>query len=249
MQLTDHIYLVGGGPFTGFGLTSGPDCHIYLIDGGDELALVDSGLGVGGDFERLVENITDHGFDPGDIATVALTHYHGDHAGGAARAQREFEATLAIHADAADPLEAADESATGLEAARAAGVFPAGARLEECSVGMRLEDGDEITVGELTLRFIATPGHARGHGSYLLEGTQTAGLFTGDALFWAGRILLQAVPDCDLQDSIESLRRLASLEFEGFFPGHGALSVEGGQVHAAMAKAEIDALGVPRNIV
>jgi hydroxyacylglutathione hydrolase len=249
MQLTDHIYLVGGGPFTGFGLTSGPDCHVYLIDGGDELALVDSGLGLESDFERLIENVSNHGFDPGDIATVALTHYHGDHAGGAARAQREFEATLAIHVDAAEPLEAADEIATGLEAALVAGVFPGEARLEECSVGMRLEDGDEITVGELTLRFIATPGHARGHGSYHLEGSRTSALFTGDALFWAGRVLLQAVPDCDLQDSIESLRRLASLEFEGFFPGHGALAVSGGQVHAAMAKAEIDVLGVPKNIV
>lgn len=249
MQLTEHIYLVGGGPFTGFGLTSGPDCHIYLIDGGDELALIDSGLGLAENFEQLIENITGHGFDPKDITTVALTHYHGDHAGGAARAQREFEATLAIHADAADPLEAADESATGLEAARNAGVFPEEARLEECSVGMRLEDGDEIAVGDLTLRFVPTPGHAHGHGSYLLEGTGMVALFTGDALFWAGRILLQAVPDCDLQNSIESLQRLASLDFEGFYPGHGALAVEGGQVHAAMAKTRLDGLGVPENIV
>lgn len=250
MQLTDHIYLVGGGPFTGFGLTSGPDCHIYLIDGGDELVLVDSGLGLNDDFERLVENVENHGFDPGDIATVALTHYHGDHAGGAARAQRDFGATLAIHADAAGPLEAADEGATGLEAARDAGVFPAEARLEECSVGMRLSEGDEISVGELSLHFISTPGHALGHGSYLLSGADTkAALFTGDALFWAGRILLQAVADCDLQDSIDSLQRLASLDFEGFFPGHGALAVEGGHVHAAMAKTKLDGLGIPENIV
>ena len=249
MQLTEHIYLVGGGPFTGFGLTSGPDCHIYLIDGGGELALIDSGLGLTEDFERLIENIEGHGFDPGDISSVALTHYHADHAGGAARAQREFEATLAIHADAADPLEAADESATGLEAARSAGVFPEHAELEECSVGVRLEDGDEIDVGDLTLQFIPTPGHARGHGSYLLGGTGAGALFTGDALFWAGRILLQAVPDCDLQDSIESLHRLASLDFQGFFPGHGALAVDGGQVHAAMAETTLDGLGIPKNIV
>jgi len=249
MQLTDHVYLVGGGPFTGFGVTPGPDCHVYLVDGGDEVALVDCGIGLDEGFKRLVDNIVGHGFDPADITTVALTHYHADHAGGAARAQREFGAEIAIHADAAGPLEAADETTTGLAAAREAGVFPSEARLEECSVGTRLTPGDEIPVGGLSLRFTPTPGHARGHGSYLLTGDDGGSLFTGDAVFWAGKILLQAVPDCDLQESIDSIRRLASLEFERFFPGHGSLAVEGGRIHVDMAMAEIDGLGVPGSIL
>ena len=113
----------------------------------------------------------------------------------------------------------------------------------------RLTDGDVIEVGELSLRFVPTPGHARGHGSYLLSGEEGNALFTGDSLFWAGKILLQAVEDCDLQESLESLQRMAALDFEGFFPGHGALAVEGGHVHAAMAQAEIEKLGVPKNLV
>ena len=249
MQLTDHIYLVGGGPFTGFGLTSGADCHVYLVDGGDELALVDCGLGLADDFERMGQNISKLGFDPLDISTVALTHYHGDHAGGAARAQRDFRAKLAIGADASSALESADEATTGMQAARQAGIFPAEAILEECTVDLKLSDGDVIEVGELSLRFVPTPGHARGHGSYLLSGTGEKALFTGDSLFWAGKILLQAVPDCDLQESIESLQRMAALEFSGFFPGHGALAIEGGHVHADMAKAEIDKLGIPKSLV
>lgn len=249
MQLTDHIYLVGGGPFTGFGLTSGPDCHVYLIDGGDELALVDCGLGLSDDFERMGQNISKLGFDPTDIATVALTHYHGDHAGGAARSQKDFGAKLAIGADAAPALETADEVTTGVQAAREAGIFPAEAGLEECTVDTRLSDGDVIEVGGLSLSFVSTPGHAQGHGSYLLNGEGEQALFTGDSLFWAGRILLQAVPDCDLQESLESLRRMAALEFSGFFPGHGALAIDGGDIHAAMAKAEIDKLGVPKSLL
>ncbi len=249
MRLTEHVYLVGGGPFTGFGLTPGPDCHVYLVDGGDELALVDCGMGLDEGFAALLENISSHGFDPGDVATVALTHYHADHAGGAARAQRDLGATLAIGETAAGALEAADEIATGLKAARDAGVFPAEARLEECSVGRLMQNGEEIAVGELGLRYVPTPGHSRGHGSYLLTGGESNALFTGDAVFWAGKILLQAVPDCDLQDSINSIETLSSLDFEGFFPGHGAVSVDGGRVHVDMAKAEVDALSIPKSIV
>lgn len=249
MQLTEHVYLVGGGPFTGFGITSGADCHIYLVDGGEELVLIDSGLGLGEGFEQLVDNISGHGFDPRGIDVVALTHYHGDHAGGAARAQGEFGAQLAIHRDAASILETADEKATGLLAARDAGVFPETAHLTPCTVELRLEDGDEIPVGPGSLRFVPTPGHCDGHGSFLLTGLGDPALFTGDALFWGGKILLQAVPDCDLQASLETLRRVASLEFEGFYPGHGAIAISGGSVHAEMARSEIDSLSVPGSII
>ena len=249
MKLTEHIYLVGGGPFTGFGLTPGSDSHIYLIDGGDRLVLVDAGLGLDESFARLTENIQGHGFDPGDIDLVVLTHYHGDHAGGASRAQEEYGAELAIHHESATYLENADEDATGLRAAREAGVFPEAARLRPCTVQSALREGDEIAVGSGSLRFVPTPGHCRGHGSYLLTGLGDPALFTGDALFWAGKILLQAVPDCDLQASLDSLRRLASLEFEGFYPGHGAIATSGGRVHAEMARAEIDSLSVPGSII
>lgn len=249
MKLTEHIYLVGGGPFTGFGVTSGADCHVYLIDGGEKLVLIDSGLGLDDGFNQLVSNIRDHGFDPQDIDVVALTHYHADHAGGAARAQTEFGADLAIHHEAASSLEKADEDATGLRAAREAGVFPESAHMMPCRVKLGLEDGDEVSVGPGRLRFVSTPGHCKGHGSFLLDGLGEPALFTGDALFWAGRILLQAVPDCDLQASLESLRRLASLGFQGFYPGHGAIAVSGGSVHAEMAMSKIESLSVPGSII
>ena len=249
MRLTEHVYLVAGGPFGGFGLTSAPDCHVYLIDGGSEKVLIDSGLGIHEGVEQLADNIAGHGFDPSEIDVIAMTHYHADHAGGAARLQGELGARLAIHHEAVGPLEAADEEATGLSAAREAGVFPEDATLRPCSVELRLEEGDEIPVGEGSLKFVPTPGHSMGHGSFLLTGLGDPALFSGDALFWAGRILLQAVPDCDLQDSIASVRRLASAQFQGFFPGHGALTVKGGRIHAEMAKGEIEALGVPKSIL
>ena len=45
MQLTvDIVHLVGSGQ-SGFSLTDPLDCHVYLLDGGSELALIDTGVG------------------------------------------------------------------------------------------------------------------------------------------------------------------------------------------------------------
>lgn len=249
MQLTDRIHLVGGGPFSGFGLTAAADSHVYLVDGGSELALVDVGLGMPEAFDQLVANITAAGFDPASIGHVLLTHYHADHAAAAAAARARFGAQVAIAAEAADAVERGDEQATGLAAARDAGVFPTDARFPPCPVDRRLSDGDVVEVGDAQVTFVTTPGHCAGHGSYLLDGVDGGALFAGDAVFWAGRILLQAVPDCDLQAAMASLRRLAELEFEAFLPGHGALTVAGGALHTELAVGELDRLAVPKGIV
>ena len=36
VRLTNEVYLVGGGISNAFGLSNDPDCHVYLVDGGDE---------------------------------------------------------------------------------------------------------------------------------------------------------------------------------------------------------------------
>src|SRR5690349_21076539 len=82
MRLTDEVYLVGGGPVKDFGLSNEPDCHVYLIDGGDELALVDCGMAEGDSLERILSNVQRDELDPARIRTLILTHYHMDHAGG-----------------------------------------------------------------------------------------------------------------------------------------------------------------------
>jgi len=60
MKLTEHVYLVGSGHL-GFDLTDPYDCNIYLIDGGEELAIVDGGSGPG--VPQVQEQIKSHGFD------------------------------------------------------------------------------------------------------------------------------------------------------------------------------------------
>ena len=57
-MLTPRLHRVGGAD-----LTHPLDCHVYLVDGGDELALVDAGAGPGA--EAIVAAVRGAGFDPG----------------------------------------------------------------------------------------------------------------------------------------------------------------------------------------
>jgi len=249
MRLTSDIALVGGGSFTGFGLSGDFDAHVYLLDGGDEAALVDCGMGTAAGTERVLGNIRDADVDADRVRRILLTHYHTDHAGGASRYRSRLGARVAIGAEAADALESGDHAATQFAAGKAAGFFAADYAYDPCPVDDRLADGDEIRVGRLTVRFLATPGHSRGHGAYLVSGPAGRALLTGDALFAGGRIQLQAIPDCDLGASLATIRRLAGESFEALLPGHGAIALVDGPAHVATATALMDGLAVPPNRV
>ena len=71
MKLTEGIHLVGSGSL-GFDLTDNFDCHVYLLDGGDELALVDTGAGLGA--EAILDNVRRDGLDPARIHRTDLAN-------------------------------------------------------------------------------------------------------------------------------------------------------------------------------
>ncbi|MBI1377340.1 MAG: MBL fold metallo-hydrolase [Frankiales bacterium] len=249
MRLTSDVCLVGGGPTFGFGLTPGTDAHVYLLDGGDEAALVDCGMGSDASFDQLVRNVRGDGVDPDSVTRLFITHYHADHCAGASRYRHALGLEVLTGHDTADALEAADHRATSYDASRALGVYPADSSFPPCAVDTRLGDGDEVRVGRLSVTFVATPGHCAGHGSYVVSGGDRTYLLSGDALFAGGRLLLQATRDCDLQRSFASVRTLAALDVDSLLPGHGPVALTGGRDHARAALATIDALGVPASLV
>jgi glyoxylase-like metal-dependent hydrolase (beta-lactamase superfamily II) len=247
VRLADRIHLVGSGSF-GFDLTDPFDCHVYLLDGGDELALVDAGAGLAA--EAILDNIRRDGLDPAQIRHLILTHAHGDHAGGAARLRRLLgEPTVYLSEARAEALRTADEEAISLGDAKRAGIYPADYRFEACPVDVELADGDEISVGRLVLRALETPGHADGHVSLLLDHEERRSLFAGDVIFHGGKVLLQAIHDCRLDALIGSLRRLRELEIDALFPGHLAFSLADGQRHIERANEVLDRLLVPEQMV
>ena len=81
---------------------------------------------------------------------------------------------------------------------------PAGSELDFAD--RSFSDGDELNVGGLTLRAIATPGHTPEHLSYLLlDGRQPVGLFSGGTLIAGG----VARPDLLSPEHTEPLARAA----------------------------------------
>ena len=77
--MTERISVVGGGA-SGLGISHPLDPNVYLLSGGEELALVDAGAGRGED--RILDNVRSLGYEPGQIKHIFLTHAHADHAGG-----------------------------------------------------------------------------------------------------------------------------------------------------------------------
>lgn len=243
MHLARRIHMVGSGA-NGFGLTDAYDCHIYLVDGGTELALIDVGAGMGA--SQVVENIEREGFDPGRVRQILCTHAHGDHAGGAARMLALLpNASVSMSREAAGYVRAGDEIGTSLAVAKTAGVYPTDYHLEPCAVERDLVEGDRVAVGDLELECIETPGHAGGHLSFVLQHEGRRSLFAGDVVFHRGTILLQNTHDCRLDELISSLRKLRGLEIDALFPGHFAFSLSNGHQHIERANAVLDQLLIP----
>lgn len=248
MRLTSDVCLVGGGRF-GFGLTSAGDCHVYLLDGGEDLILIDAGIGgVAGNPELILQEIRRDGYDPARIAHLFLTHYHTDHMGGAAEMRNLLGCEVHGSPLTARTLEAADERQVSLPEAKRAGYFPEDYVLQSCPCASDLMDGAAFDVGNLSLRVVNTPGHAAGHVSFLVEGRAKTYLLQGDVVFFGGTIFLQNTHDCSIQDYAQSVNKLAALEFDAHLPGHLGISLDDGKRHIMVAKATFDALGVPRNL-
>jgi len=247
MRLSERVYLVGSGS-NGFDLTDPFDCHVYLIDGGSELALVDVGAGMGA--EGIIENVKRDGFDPARIRHLILTHGHGDHAGGAARMRSLLgEPATYVSGAIADSLRIGDEKAMSIDVAKQAGIYPLDYRLNPFTVDHELEEGATIEIGALQLSVLDTPGHSDGHVSLLMEEDGRRTLFAGDVIFFGGKVLLQNIHDCRLDALIGSLRKLRQLEVSALFPGHLTLSLRDGQRHIERANTVLDRLLIPEQMV
>ncbi|HET9673893.1 MAG TPA: rhodanese-like domain-containing protein [Gaiellaceae bacterium] len=132
------------------------------------------------------------------IVRVVETHNHADHVAGHGRLALEHGARVSIH-PLAEPTYAFDP----------------------------IEDGTVITVGEVTIRVIHTPGHRPEHCALLVDERM---LLTGDSLFVGDA----ARPDLAMgaaegaEGLFHSLRRLEELNDEvGVYPGHVAGSLCG----------------------
>ncbi|HLI45469.1 MAG TPA: MBL fold metallo-hydrolase [Acidimicrobiales bacterium] len=232
----------------------------YLVEG-PQPVLVETGSQ--SSVETLLAALAELGVEASDLAGVAVTHIHLDHAGGVGDVARAFpQATVYVHEKGARHL--ADPSRLVDSAARVYGPLLDSlyGRLDPTPAERLhvLADGEEIEIGGgRTLRAIDSPGHAKHHLGFL---DSTSGLlFAGDAVgvrLPDGGILRPATPppDFDLDQALESLRKFADHSPSGVALAHygliptspGDLLEEAAQVLSAWAEVATAAWREGRDI-
>lgn len=243
MQLGERVHLVGSGVL-GLSLTDAFDCNVYLLDGGAEVALVDAGAGYRP--ELLVAAIAAAGVEPERIDRILLTHKHADHAGGAAGLVRLSAAEVVATETTAAAVADGEAFNRGLERARRVGSYPADYAFQPIVPDRIVRGGDTVRVGALAVEVIDTPGHCAGHCSFVLrDGDRSTTVFTGDALLPFGQVVLQAIPDCSLADTLSSIEAIGALDADALLAGHGPPVLREGRRHAEFALARIRSGRIP----
>ena len=172
-----------------------------VIDPGDDLEPIQSAID-----EQQVE-----------VDKILITHAHFDHAGGAhALAQKLGVDIEGPHIDDQPLIERLSAQAEGW------GFAP----VDSFTPSRWLQQGDEVSVGKLTLQVLHCPGHTPGHIVFFDATARLA--MVGDVLF-KGSIGRTDFPLSNHQHLLDSIRqRLWPLGDDvTFVPGHGPLSTIG----------------------
>ncbi len=163
-----------------------------------EVAVVDPAW----DIENLVEHINDKGYT---LTAALVTHYHPDHIGGSFGGNA-IDGIAELLATNPVKIYAHKAEADGVK--KVTGVSD--------SDLVRVESGDDLRIGDVSVELLHTPGHTPGSQCFRIKNT----LVSGDTLFinGCGRIDL---PGSDSEDMFRSMRKLATLPDETLLlPGH-----------------------------
>ena len=89
-------------------------------------------------------------------------------------------------------------------------------------------EGDKITLGEISINCMHTPGHSPGHLAYYIERHDI--IFSGDLIF-QGSIGRTDFPGCSEKDMKLSLERLKKMPRETVIcPGHMGITTIGDEL-------------------
>lgn len=248
MKINDCVYLVGSGK-TGMQISHKLDCNVYVLDGGNgEYALIDAGAGI--QPERIITNIESNGIKMENIKYLLITHIHGDHAAGAAYFKKNYGMKIVMAEEVVKWFETGDMDKTSINQAIAAGVYPENFEYPICNVDYAVNEGDTVKVGDIKIEIIETPGHSRGHISFLWKDNENGkkSLFSGDAVLAGGKIILQNIWDCNISEYAETMNKLNQYKIDRLFPGHGISLLESAYNHIDSSCKCFNQLGIPPNI-
>jgi len=197
LSVSQDVYIVGGAD------VSHPyDCSVYVVDGGEEMVLIDAGAGEG--YELIVDNIRSLGLRPEKLKAVIATHSHIDHIGALCQFREEFGIQVIAH----------ELDTEAIETDIGSGAEYYGVSYRPCKVDVILRGTEEtVRCGRHDLKVIHIPGHTPGSiAVYLDAGTRI--LFGQDV---HGPYFLKG---SNTEQAKISLRRLADLDADILCEGH-----------------------------
>lgn len=240
MRIMKDVHLVASGQIR---LSHPCDCHVYLLDCGEELALIDAGVGL--DVQRILANIREEGFDERRITHLFLTHCHSDHAGGC-KQLRELSGCQIICSEIEGKLlESSTDEEIGLDLAKRSGLYPPDYAFPRVRPQRIIQHGEAIWIGKYQIRALIVPGHSQGSTCYLLDQGGRRILFSGDTVFLGGTIGLGNWPGSSLDDYRQYIGRLGGLAVDALLPGHFLWTLEDGQKHLDKAVENLRLAWVP----
>jgi|Deesub1362A_J573_1020465.scaffolds.fasta_scaffold00003_5 glyoxylase-like metal-dependent hydrolase (beta-lactamase superfamily II) len=213
----------------------------YLIDTGDDLVIIDPGIGLPDSIKSLERQLDEYGYNIEDIRHIIITHLHVDHIGGAYYLQKVSGAEVYIHETEVQNINeivmALDDTLTVYrEVLESNGVptevidmlathhpgFVNRKIYSEIKYDNLLSDRDRIRVSNTTIETVWTPGHSRGHICLYLPKTRM--LLSGDHILPSItpniRIPLREDED-PLNEYFESLKKVGEKPIDIYLPGHG----------------------------
>jgi metallo-beta-lactamase class B len=140
------------------------DVASYALDTGEGLIVIDGGYA--STAPQILANLRTLGFEPGDVRILLNTHAHFDHAAGLAALKQATGAELY-----ASPADAVALRAGGRGDFFLRDFF----RFPPVKVDRELRDGEQVTLGRVTLTAHFTPGHTKGCTSWTFPVTMRDG--------------------------------------------------------------------------
>jgi glyoxylase-like metal-dependent hydrolase (beta-lactamase superfamily II) len=215
MLITSHVYQLSR--LQGRGIWG---ANVFLLVG-DTLTLIDTGFK--GRSAHIIRELARLGYLPADITSIIITHHHADHTGSLATLKEVTRARVIAHAADAPYIDGslpqpgpANPEWLGDILTPIHGLWAT----IPVAVDRLVGDGDELPILG-GIKILHTPGHTPGSISLLLE--KEGLVIVGDVLSrnTLGLSLPSKAFTIDLAQEIQSIRRLASLDFTFIGFGHG----------------------------
>ena len=230
-RIVGPIYFVGTKGLSAF-LIATPEGHIVL------------NTGMPGSGPLIEKSIRKLGFQPQDVKLLLTGHAHVDHVGGHAYLQKLSMAKIAMIREEKDLFE------SGGKLDFHYGGYPE-FEFEPAKVDRTFRDGEEIKLGDVTLRALLTNGHTRGSTTFVMkvldDGKTYSVVFPNGTSINPGYRLTKNPSYPGIADDYRrTLRILAALEPDiWLLPHNEAYGFDGKLAHAAQegAKAWVDPTG------